>query len=93
MLLFPEGTRIKNGVDKHGHESEAKAGAAMLAVRTGVDIVPVYIPAKKKWFRFTTIVIGEPYRPTVESKKGTAEEYKAIADELMKRIYALWEQA
>lgn len=93
VLLFPEGTRIKNGVDKHGHESEAKAGAAMLAVRTGVDIVPVYIPAKKKWFRFTTIVIGEPYRPTVESKKGTAEEYKAIADELMKRIYALGEQA
>ena len=31
VLLFPEGTRVKDGVDKHGHESEAKSGAAMLA--------------------------------------------------------------
>ena len=76
-------------MDKYGHESEAKSGAAMLAVRTGVPIVPVYIPEKKNWFRFTNIVIGEPYYPQVESKKGTAEEYKVIAEDLMERIHAL----
>ena len=65
----------------------------MLAVRTGVPIVPVYIPEKKNWFRFTTIVIGEPYYPQVESKKGTAEEYKVIAEELMERIHALGAKA
>ena len=89
VLLFPEGTRIKDGVDKHGHESEAKSGAAMLAVRTGVPIVPVYIPAKKRWFRFTDVVIGEPYVPQVATKNGSAEEYHAIADDLLERIYAL----
>ena len=89
VLLFPEGTRVKGGVDKYGHESEAKSGAAMLAVRTGVPIVPVYIPEKKNWFRFTNIVIGEPYYPQVESKKGTAEEYQVIAEDLMERIHAL----
>ena len=89
VLLFPEGTRVKGGVDKYGHESEAKSGAAMLAVRTGVPIVPVYIPEKKNWFRFTNIVIGEPYYPQVESKRGTAEEYKVIAEDLMERIRAL----
>lgn len=93
VLLFPEGTRIKNGVDKNGNESEAKTGAAMLAVRTGVPIVPVYIPPKKKWFRFTDIVFGEPYYPHVEGKKGTAEEYQAIADDLMERIYAMGQAA
>jgi len=92
VLLFPEGTRIKNGVDKNGNESEAKTGAAMLAVRTGVPIVPVYIPPKKKWFRFTDIIFGEPYYPQVEGRKGTAEEYKAIAEDLMARIYSLGEQ-
>lgn len=92
VLLFPEGTRIKDGVDKFGNESEGKAGAAMLAVRTGVPIVPVYIPAKKRWFRFTPVVFGEAYVPQVETKKGTAEEYRAIAEDLMKRIYALGEQ-
>ena len=93
VLMFPEGTRIKNGVDKYGNEGEAKAGAAMLAVRTGVQLVPVYIPPKKRWFRFTTVVIGEPYYPQVESKKGSSEEYQAIAENLMERIYALEEQA
>lgn len=89
VLIFPEGTRIKDGVDKNGNESEGKAGAAMLAVRTGVPLVPVYIPSKKRWFRFTNIVIGDPYYPETESKKGSAEEYQTIASDLMERIYAL----
>lgn len=92
VLIFPEGTRIKNGVDKHGDPAEAHAGAAMLAVRTGVPLIPVYIPPKKKWFRFTDIVIGEAYYPQVEGRKGSAEEYQMIADELLVRIYRLEDQ-
>lgn len=91
VLMFPEGTRIKEGLDKHGNEGEAKAGAAMLAMRTGTPLVPVYIPTKKPWFRFTTVVIGEPYHPQVESKKITAEDYRSVAEDLMERIYALEE--
>ena len=93
VLLFPEGTRIKGGVDKNGNEGEAKTGAAMLAVRTGVPIVPVYIPEKKNWFRFTDIVIGEPYYPRTAEKKATAEEYRAIAEDLMERIRRLGDAA
>lgn len=93
VLMFPEGTRIKEGVDKYGNESEAKAGAAMLAMRTGAPLVPVYIPTKKRWFRFTTMVIGEPYTPQTEGKKATAEDYQAVAEDLMKRIYDLESRA
>ena len=93
VLIFPEGTRIKNGVDKHGNESEAKAGAAMLAVRTGAWLIPVFIPEKKRWFRVTKIVIGEPYKPQTESRKGSVEEYQQIAEDLMVRIQALEEQS
>ncbi len=89
VLIFPEGTRIREGVDKYGNPAQAHAGAAMLAVRTGVPLIPVYIPPKKGWFRFTTVVIGEAYVPRVASRKGTAEEYQAIADDLMERVYAL----
>lgn len=91
VLVFPEGTRIKNGVDKYGNKSDPKTGAAMLAVRTGVRIIPVYIPAKKSWFKVTKIVIGEPYYPQVETKKGSPEEYQKITDDLMNRIRALEE--
>lgn len=93
VLLFPEGTRIRDGVDKYGREGEAKTGAAMLAVRSGAPLVPVYIPPKKRWFRFTTVVIGEPYVPQLESRKGSSEEYRAIAEELLERVYALEGQA
>lgn len=91
VLLFPEGTRVKNGLDKDGHESEAKTGAAMLAMRTGVPLVPVYIPEKKNWFRFTTVVVGEAYYPQAPSgeKRATAEDYRAVAADLMERVSAL----
>lgn len=89
LLLFPEGTRHKDGtLDESG-----KTGAAMFSVRTGAPLVPIYIPAEKKWFRRTPVVFGEPFLPQVEGRKGSAEEYKAIAKELMSRIAALEEQA
>jgi 1-acyl-sn-glycerol-3-phosphate acyltransferase len=84
ILLFPEGTRVKSG-----ESSAAKTGAAMLAIRTGVPILPVYVPEKKNWFCFTTVVIGEPYYPKVGDKRAGAEDYRLVAEDLMKRIYAL----
>ena len=84
LLMFPEGTRHQDG-----DMGDAKTGCAMLAVRTGVPIVPVYMPAEKKWFRFNPVVFGEPYYPQVVGRKGTSEEYRAIAAERMERIEAL----
>lgn len=88
LLLFPEGTRVRDG-----GEGEAHTGAAMLSTRTDVPILPVYIPTKKKWFRPITLVFGEPYKPTYEGKKPTPEDYRRIAEDLLARIYALKEQA
>ncbi len=92
VLLFPEGTRVRGGVDKDGNAGEAKAGAAMLAMRTGVPLVPVYVPEKKRWFRPTTVVIGKPYYPETTEKRATMEDYRVIADDLMERIRSLGEQ-
>lgn len=88
LLLFPEGTRVREG-----SEGEAHSGAAMLAARTGVPILPVYIPRKKKWFRKTAIVFGEAYVPQYEGKRATPEDYRRIAADLMERIFALEEYA
>lgn len=86
VLMFPEGTRYKDGSG-----GDAKTGAAMLAVRTGVPIVPIFVPAKKKWFRRTPVVIGEAYYPQTAEKKATTEEYHTIAADLMERIRKLEE--
>lgn len=88
LLLFPEGTRIAEGEKGSAHN-----GAAMLSTRTGAPIVPVYIPRKKKWFRPTTVVFGEPYLPRFEGRRPTPEDYDRIAAEVMEKIDALKEQA
>lgn len=87
LMLFPEGTRFKEG-----DGGAAKTGAAMLALRTGVPVVPVYIPRDKKWFGRTPVIIGAPYYPGVQGRKATPEDYRVVADDLMKRIRALGEQ-
>lgn len=88
LLIFPEGTRVQEGA-----EGDAHSGVAMLATKTGASILPVYIPRKKKWFRKTTIVFGEPYQPQFEGRRATPEDYKRISNDLMERIFTLEEQA
>lgn len=88
LLMFPEGTRVKDGED-----SEAHTGAAMFATRTGTPLVPVYIQPKKRRFRKTTVVFGTPYYPEFEGRKPSAGDYQRIADDLLIRVRALGEKA
>lgn len=88
LLMFPEGTRVKDGED-----SEAHTGAAMFATRTGTPLVPVYIQPKKRRFRKTTVVFGSPYYPEFEGRKPSADDYQRIADDLLVRVRALGEKA
>ena len=82
VTLFPEGTRIKSR-----EEGEPKTGAAMLACRTGVPVVPMYIPMKKKILRINRVYIGEPFYMKPEGKRATTEDYERFTAELMDRIY------
>ena len=64
--IFPEGTRSRDGV-----LGEARAGAALLAMRTGVPVLPVGIagthrifPGRSRWPHRTrvTIRVGVPFQ-------------------------------
>ena len=88
LLMFPEGTRVKEG-----ETSEAHTGAAMLSTRTSTPLVPVYISPQKRIFRKTTVVFGQPYHPEFEGRKPSAEDYQRIANDLLVRVRALEEQA
>jgi len=88
LLMFPEGTRVREG-----ETSEAHTGAAMFATRTGSPLVPVYIQPKKRRFRRTAVVFGQPYKPEFEGRKPSADDYQRIADDLLVRVRALGEQA
>ena len=84
LLIFPEGTRVK----KPG-QVMPKSGAGMMAIRAGVKMVPVFIGTAKRLFRKTVIIFGKPFMPTYTGRKGTAEEYQANTDEVMRRAYEL----
>ena len=84
LLVFPEGTRV----EKEG-DAQAKGGITMMATRTGVPIVPIYCGGKKKFFHRYTIVFGEPYVPVIEGRRPTQEENHQIANEILRRIYAM----
>ena len=86
LLLFPEGTRVRDGMTV-----EPKTGAALFATRTNSPLLPIWIPRKKKLFRFNTIVIGEPYYPEFEGRKATTEDLERITKDLMERINKLGE--
>lgn len=86
LLVFPEGTRV----EERG-EVEAKGGVTVMATRTGVPMVPVYCGGKHKFLRKTTIVFGKPYMPVIAGRKPTPDENRAIAQEILERIYALSE--
>lgn len=85
LMVFPEGTRVrgkKNAV-------RPKGGIAMIAIRSGAKLLPVYIGVKKRLFAKVPIIFGKPFDPEYTGRKGTAEEYQANADEVMRRAYAL----
>ena len=94
LLIFPEGTTVRNGVGYiDGLPPQAKAGAAMIGVRTGARMVPVFVDGEKKLFHRTRIIFGEPYEPHYTGRRGTSEEMQKIADDLLAAAYALGGQA
>nr|WP_296153238.1 lysophospholipid acyltransferase family protein [uncultured Peptoniphilus sp.] len=78
--IFPEGTRVKT-VDY----KSAKSGTALLAARTGTDVIPVYIEGEYKPFRKRRYIFREiiPF----EKKKLTEVEYDQKMEWIMKTIY------
>ena len=84
LMLFPEGTRVKKG-----RKVTIKAGAAMIAIRSGVRMVPVYIGTTKRLFHKIPIIFGKPYTPVYTGRRGTAEEYQTNAEEIMRQAYEL----
>ena len=89
LLIFPEGTTIHDGVGYHdGLPAHAHSGIAMIGVRSGATLVPVFADGKKRMFRKTTIIFGEPYEmPKRDS--WTHDKYQHEADELLRKIYRL----
>lgn len=78
--IFPEGTRSKTG-----HMLPLLGGASMIALRSGCDVVPVYIDGNYKPFRRINVYVGKPVE--MEGLRG-ARVTKETVDELTNRVSA-----
>ena len=90
LAIFPQGHRYP-GV--HPATTETKNGAALIAYRSGADVVPVCIKLKNFKYRFLrkkVIVFGKPIKNTeLMLENGGAEEYKKATDIIFARILQL----
>jgi 1-acyl-sn-glycerol-3-phosphate acyltransferase len=91
--LFPEGTRSPDG-----RLGEGRAGAALLAIRTGVQVLPVGIagthaifPGRSRWPHRSrvTIRIGVPFRLATQADGLDRAALKDGTEQIMQAIAAL----
>ncbi len=92
LVILPEGKRSENG--KLG---QAYPGAALLAVRSNVPVVPVGIIGTKnlsgKWWFLKRprieLNIGKPFTFSTDKAKLSKEDISYLTDEIMTRIAEL----
>ena len=76
--IFPEGTRHHNGVME-----ELESGVGLIALRSRVPLIPMYITGKLKLFRRLHVYVGEPIVTEDLREQGVNKE---TCDMLLKRI-------
>ncbi|MBQ7160609.1 MAG: 1-acyl-sn-glycerol-3-phosphate acyltransferase [Clostridia bacterium] len=90
VSIFPQGKRFPK-VDVR--DTEPKAGVGMIAYRSGVPVLPVYLETKKNKhliFRRNTVHIGEPIMPEEFAfEGGNKSEYERAAGLIFSRIIEL----
>lgn len=91
LLIFPEGT-----VERQGKLLEPGAGSAMLALRSGVPILPIgligtrrILRTWKSWLPKVIITIGEAYQPEISAGSSRKIALREVTEEMMWKIAAL----
>ena len=80
ICIYPEGTRNKTDAEL----LPFRHGAAMMAIRCKVPVIPVVIYSKPKYFRRTDILIGDPLELTQYYDRKLTEEEMGQADEFLR---------
>ena len=84
VCIFPEGTRNRTGEDLEG-----KAGAAMIAARMHVPVIPTKIENSRKFFRFVHVTFGAPMYIEVAPRGAGSDAYHEAANRIMEAIHSL----
>lgn len=83
--VFPEGTRSHTGELLKPH-----LGAAMLASRAGVPLLPVAVSGTRGVFKKAKVFVGEPFY-ILSGAKASKSDLEAASDRVMEQIATLLE--
>ena len=87
--IFPHGKRIDPAKIE---AAKIKPGAAMIAINTGVPVIPAHIRGSYRIFGKIKVVYGDPFVIGGKNdEKYTKEELAEFSKEIIKRIYSLAE--
>lgn len=67
--IFPEGTRHKQGLME-----DLESGISMIALRSGVRLLPAYIADKPRLFKHIDVYYGQPISLSALKQKGVNKE-------------------
>jgi 1-acyl-sn-glycerol-3-phosphate acyltransferase len=96
VIMFPEGSRSKNA-----RMQPALPGAALIASRMGVPVLPVGINGTDKLRRLgwcflhhpkITVTIGQPFNLPTNDGKPTREQRQELMNDIMRRVARLLPQ-
>jgi 1-acyl-sn-glycerol-3-phosphate acyltransferase len=91
LVVFPEGS-----VARQGQMKAARMGAAMLAIRSGVPVLPIahtgtrrVLRSPRFWFPRVDIKIGKPYIPTLPAGVSRKAGLQLVMENMMTRIASM----
>ena len=84
VLIFPEGK-----IETTNDMAVLKNGTSMVASRSGVPILPMFISYRKKWYQRTKIYLGEEILPskdkTMRGIEDTTKRMRVAMEQLKER--------
>lgn len=85
MTMFPEGKRVL----PNEPPVRAKSGVGMIAVKSGVPVVPIGIGGRYRLFAKKTVNIGAPMQFTGDGGGDNTEHFRQVSQQVMEEIRRL----
>ena len=82
LCIFPEGTRHKEGIMQ-----DLESGAAIIALRAKVPLLPAYVSGKPKLFRRIHCYYGDPICVEALAARGAGKENSEALLDLIRETY------
>ena len=83
--IFPEGTRHAGG-----NMQKLESGAALIALRANVPLIPVYVKPKFRVFRKADCYVGKPIDFSDLREEGINKDTCEALQDRIRNLYANW---